>query len=167
MNGNNKFFFEEDVTDIGSGVSTDEQADLFGEAMAEIGLNSGIDSMAPKSVEVITNDTHKRENQLLTIEYGIVGNDYVLHVTPRHPTRNLQAVSKLHAAIKEIIIELNKAVPFDLQVDIHLPQEDWEIKVTSFLVKNAANAWNFNREQLDNEVIPEIDRKVSTICARS
>lgn len=166
MGGNNKFFFEEDVEEIGSGVTTDEQADIFGEAVAEMGITSPLDSMAPKNVELIQNDVNKIETPMLTIEYGIVGKDYVLHITPTHPQRNLQDGNKLNSAIKEIIYELNTVVPFDLRVDIHLPQPDWEVKATSFIVRDAANAWNFSREEMDNEVVPEIERKVSAICVK-
>jgi hypothetical protein len=103
---------------------------------------------------------------LLLIEHGVVANDYVLHITPVHPQRNLQNRNKLHAAIKEIILELNKVVPFDLRVDIHLPQEDWEVKATSFLVREAVNAWNFDLEAMDKITVPEIEKKVSDICVK-
>ena len=103
---------------------------------------------------------------MLLIEHGVVSNDYVLHITPTHPQRNLQAKNKLHAAIKEIITELNKVVPFDLRVDIHLPQEDWEVKATSFIVRGAADAWNFDRDAMDNVTIPSIEKKVADICVK-
>lgn len=166
MSGENKFFFEEDVSSNGTGVSTGEQADLFGEAMSEMGIVSNLDSMAPKGVVLITNDVKEILNAVIKIEFGVVDRDYVVHITPTHPQRNLQDKKKLDAALRVVVIELNKIVPYDLRVDIHLPQEDWDIKVTSFVIREAGVAWNFDRVSVETQVIPVILEKLTEICVK-
>lgn len=162
MNGETKFFFEEDASSPGS-LDSSEQADIFGEVVAESGVKSGMTSMAPLGVEVLS-DVKEIRNTLLLVEYGTVGDDYAIHVTPLHPSRNLQNDQKLNRAIRLVVEEMNKYIPFDVRVDIHLPQKDWEIKATSFIARGAKVAWNVDINDLNTKLIPSIVDGVTNIC---
>ena len=163
MSGENKFFFEEDPE--GGELTAKDQADIFGHLMSEVELTSAIESMEPMGVELdgkIEMKTHS--DNLITLEYGIVQDNYTLHITPIHQRRNLTSQNKLNEAIKSVILLMNQKVPFDLKVAIHLPQEDWEIKALSFVIEGGANAWNFNIPEFEELIIPEIFKSVSNIC---
>jgi len=167
MDGENKFFFEEDSDTAGAtGVSAEEQADIFGNILSESGVTSSIESMAPMVAQPVAMSTKKMENAVAVIEYGIVDKDYVLHITPVHPQRNLSADHKLNAALKAVVISLNEIVPFDLQVMIHPPQEDWKVKALSFVIKEGAEAWNFDREKFEDETVHDIAQKITDICVK-
>lgn len=162
--GKNKFFFEEDTEEISSGVTPQEQADVFGAALDGIGVSGFSDSMEP--LEAITKRMEIKEikNTLLHIEYGIVDKDYVLHITPIHPHRNFMDKTKMRRAIEETIILLNKVIPFDIKVEIHLPREDWEVKVLSFVARGGAEAWNLNTKDLDDLIELKLDQAITSIC---
>ena len=165
MSGENKFFFESDPEDQDGGSFTPEdQANIFGSIVSEIGLKSDIDSMAPMSAVPDKVEMKTKTDNLILLEYGIVQNNYTIHLTPIHQRRNLSDNNKLNDAIKTIVLLMNKMVPFDLKVSIHLPQEDWEIKALSFVIEGGADAWNFNVADFEETIIPEIFDKISKIC---
>lgn len=165
--GDSKFFFEEDSeAQNGTGVSYEEQADIFGAALEESGVGNKLGSMAPLQAEVTPMKLEVESNKLIQIEYGIVGKDYVVHITPTHPNRNLQSDQKLNAAIKAAILTMNQVVPFDLQVQIHLPQEDWDVKVLSFVLKDGADFWSFDQNKFKAVSIPELMQQLSAICTK-
>jgi len=165
--GDIKFFFEEDTAEVlSSGVSTKEQADIFGEVLEELGISGAPDSMEPMEATMKKMVLREMKTTLLHIEYGIVDKDYVLHITPVHPKRNFQGDAKLRLAIQEVILILNKIVPFDLKVSIHLPREDWEVKALSFVVRQGAVAWNLRTEELDTAVTEEVEPKLAALCMR-
>lgn len=163
--GDNKFFFEEDTEEIiSSGVSSEEQADIFGSSLEGMGVSGAPDSMEPISYEIKPMKVKEKKTNLLLIEYGVVDQDYVLHITPTHPKWNFTDNKKLRTAIETVVIILNQIVPFDLKVEIHLPKEDWEVKVISFVIRGAANAWNLELEPLDAIIEKEVDVKLASIC---
>ena len=164
MTSGNKFFFEEDAEDPISGVTHTEQADIFSDVLEGIGVSANIDSMEPMGAVAKRLEMHDIKNGLLHIEYGIVDQDYVIHLTPTHPKRNLSSDTKLRSSIEKTIMCLNKVVPFDLQVEIHLPRADWEIKVLSFIVRGAATAWNIDVSYLESIIIGEIGPELTAIC---
>lgn len=166
MSGN-KFFFEEDSeAEQGSGVSLEEQADIFSDSVSQAGVSGKIDSMAPMKVEAAPVEVKQERTSLALVEFGVVDKNYAIHITPTHPQRNLKDHKKMRAAIEAAIIEMNRHVPPDLQVNIHLPQEDWDIKVLSFVVQGGAAAWNFDIAAFESEAVPVILKKVSDICAK-
>jgi hypothetical protein len=162
MGGENKFFFEDDSEDSSS--SAKDQADVFGAILEEAGINSPIESMAPMGVVPDKVEMKSDKTQIVSIEYGIVKNNYAIHITPTHNKRNLSSDAKMSSAIKEIITEMNKKVPYELKVAIHLPQEDWEVKALSFVIEGGADAWNFDIKDFESESIPVILEKVTQIC---
>lgn len=166
MSGN-KFFFEEDAeSEQGTGVNFKEQADIFGDSLEQAGVKSTLGSMEPLKAEPARLEMKQITNPMVLLEYGIVDKDYVVHITPTNPQRNLQNEVKLRAAIETTILAMNKAVPFDLQVKIHLPQKDWDIKVLSFVITQGADAWNFDIPSFETTIIPDIHKKVSDICVK-
>ena len=162
--GENKFFFEEDPAEIVTGVTPTEQADVFGATLEELGISGAPDSMEPMAALVKRVEMKSQKNNLVLLEYGIVDKDYVLHITPVHPKRNLTDMTKLRAAIDQVIISLNKIIPFNIRVEIFLPRDDWEIKVLSFVVREGAQSWNLNPTELDTLIEGEILPTVADIC---
>jgi hypothetical protein len=163
MVGENKFFFEDDSEDSSS--SAKDQADIFGAILEGVGINSHLESMAPMGVVPDGKvEMKSAKSQIVLIEYGIVQNNYAIHITPTHDKRNLSSDAKMGAAIKSIITEMNKKIPYELKVAIHLPQPDWEIKALSFVVEGGANAWNFDVAEFEAESIPAILKEVTQIC---
>jgi hypothetical protein len=164
---NDTFFFEED-TDGGleTGVTGEEQAATFMAALENEGIlkeRGALTSFDPMQA-VSDADTKKARNVTVEVEFGIVKGDYVLHVTPIHPQKNLLKKSLLEAAIKQTVIILNKTVPPTLQVDIYMPRPDYEIKATSYVIRQATDAWNFDTSKIEIEVVPQILEQVGKIC---
>lgn len=165
-----KFFFEEDTSVSGqeeSGITWDEHADTFFNVLEGAGVTADKDSLAPKGVETERYKTTSKKTQLLELEYGIIKEDYVIHITPCHPHRNLTQRTALAEAVKACVFALNDIVPFDLKVRLHLPQDNWEIKAISFVIEGGADAWNLNRETLEQVTIPDIEAKVTAICMKA
>lgn len=166
MNGN-KFFFEEDTSEQSpTGVGFEEQADIFSSSVKEVGIATHMGSMKPMQASVPKIDLKVIEDKLVRVEYGVIDADYVIHITPIHDRRNLKPDAKLKRAIEASVIEMNKSIPFDLQVAIHLPQESWDVKVLSFVVKGGASAWNFDQDSFGRVAIPIIHKSVSDICLK-
>jgi autotransporter translocation and assembly factor TamB len=166
MGGENKFFFEEDSEEVsGAALNPEDEANIFGAIVSETGVSSQIESMEPITIMPDGKVEMKSQNtQIVLIEYGIVQDNYAIHITPTHDKRNLSSDKKLNQAIESTILEMNKKVPLDLKVAIHLPQADWEVKALSFVVQGGANAWNFDIQEFEKESIPEILKKVTSIC---
>lgn len=167
MGKDDTFFFEEDTEGgLDTGVSGEEQADTFLSVLEEAGILKGGSPLI--SFDPIKNasdaDTKKINTTLLEIEYGTVKGDYVLHVTPTHPQKNLAKRQLLEAAIKQTVIILNNSVPPTLKVDIYLPRSDYEVKATSYIIRQAADAWNFDSNQIEAVVIPQVLEQVGKIC---
>lgn len=168
MSSKNKFFFEEDESaaadGVDTGVSYEEQADIFGSVVQEtVGSDILIGSMAPISATPDTYDMHTIQDALLRLEYGQVGDDIVLHITPVHPQRNLRDPIKLRKAIEETILTMNTIVPFDVMVRIVPPRDDWEVKMTSFIIEKGAIAWNLDKAAL-YACMPDIHTKIKNVC---
>lgn len=164
---NDTFFFEEDVdggTD--TGVTGKEQAEAFLSVLEEAGIikeGSALTSFDPLK-SAADSDTKKAKSSLVEVEYGVVRGDYAIHVTPVHPQKNLTKKSLLDAAIKSTVVILNKTIPPTLKVDIYLPRADYEIKATSYVIRQAVDAWNFDTSVIEKEVIPQIMEQVGKIC---
>ncbi len=167
MDGENKYFFEEDAdADSGTGVTFEEQADVFGNVLADAGIDSSLSSMTPLQAEPVKINMQQLSNGVLLVEYGIIGPDYVMHITPTHPQKNLTSSNKINLAIRITILELNKIVPYDLRVDIHTPKEEWDVKAISFLVRGGAEAWNLDIKSID-AVVPNIFNKITELCTKA
>lgn len=158
-----KFFFEEDPEleeTIKSGVFFEEL-----EKSGIIKSTEGMD-MNPLTPEAESKTQVKRTGTV-EIEYGRVKNDYILHVTPIHPRKNLTKRSLLELAVKTCVVTLNKVVPPSLHVDIYLPQEDWEIKAISFIIRDGWNAWNLDRDRVEAETVPALLDEVGAVCMKA
>lgn len=164
--GNSKFFFEEDSDDLSTGVNAEEQADIFGSGLEELGLSGGPDSMEPMDAVTVRMEMKEIKSTLLLINYGVTGKDYVLHVEPLHPQKNFTEEHKLRLAIDTIMIAFNKVVPFDIRVEIGLPREDYEVKVLTFIARGGAEAWNLNTEDLDKIIEGDLGQALSNVCMK-
>lgn len=164
--GKDTFFFEEDpAAGDDSGVTGEEQADTFLSVLAEGGIikdRSSLTSFDPMKAAADA-DTKKTKTAMVEIEYGIVKGDYVIHVVPTHPHKNLKNQKLLEHAIRQTVLMLNKEIPGTLKVDIYLPRADFEIKATSYVVRDAADAWNFDATKVE-ALIPAILEQVGKIC---
>lgn len=167
MGKDDTFFFEEEGDDgLAIGGTGKEQADTFMSMLESEGIIK--ERGAIVSFDPIKNapdsDTKKATTTLVEIEYGTVKGDYVLHVTPIHPHKNLAKKQLLEAAVKQTIIILNNIVPPTLKVDIFLPRADYEIKATSYVIRQAADAWNFDSGRIETVVVPQVLEQVGKIC---
>jgi len=162
-----KFFFEEDPEATeDTKASWEEHGDTFFNVLADTGVvQTGKFDMSPMTATVET--FIKVDNKVVQLEYGIVGDDYVIHVTPIHAKKNLLKEPLYKQALYHCITELNKLIPYDVQVDIYKPQDDWQIKATSFLIRGGATAWNLDRDKIAETVIPNIMTKVTEVCMRA
>lgn len=164
-----KFFFEEDPDAKGdSGITWSEHTTTFLSVLETEGVlrerkEISLDPMMPQSEM----QTQHLKTTLLDIEYGIVKDDYVLHVTPLHPRKNLTNTNLLSEAMRAMIVLLNAEVPTTLRVEIFKPRADWEIKATSFIIKEGATAWNLDRGKIESVIIPKIMEQVSAICMKA
>lgn len=167
--GKDTFFFEEDPVAEDSGITAKEHADTFFSALETEGIikdRQGISSFDQLKNEA-AQSTEKKRNALVEVEFGVVNDDYVLHVTPTHPHKNLQKRQLFEVAVRECVILLNQVVPTTLTVDIYLPQPDWEIKATSFIIRGGADAWNLDVQKIASETVPLILERVAKICAQA
>ena len=165
MSGENKFFFEEDSeASSDATINAKDQADIFGAIVAEAGVSSNLESMAPLEMVAGKNELKTINTTIVTVEYGIVQDNYTVHITPTHKQRNLSRQSKFSEALEATIILMNTKVPFDLRVEIIPPQEDWEVKMLSFIIQGGATAWNFDIADFEATVIPKILEKITAIC---
>lgn len=158
-----KFFFEEDPEleeTIKSGVFFQEL-----EKSGIIKTTEGMD-MNPLTPEP-ESKTKTERTATVEVEFGRVKDDYVLHVTPIHPRKNLKKRALLESAVKTCVVNLNKVVPPSLRVDIYLPQDDWEIKAISFIIRDGWTAWNLDRDKLEAETVPTLLTEVGAICMKA
>lgn len=162
-----KFFFEEDPeSQSDSGMSWNEHSGTFFSALQEIGIAKEAQDLMPMDVQAATVNLKTITGKLAVIEYGIVDNDYVIHITPTHPKYNLGHLQLYNEALKEAVIVLNQVIPQTLRVDIFHPQPDWEIKAISFVVRGGAQSWNFDVSSVES-VIEQILKKVEEICGKA
>lgn len=163
----NKFFFEEDPAAEESGVTWNEHADTFFHGLKEADLLKEREKIdfAPMGTQVEMQTEHKT-TKLVDIEFGVVKSDYVIHITPVHSTKNLTKRPLLEEAVKHAVVELNKVVPSNLNVEIFLPREDYEIKAISFIIREGADAWNLDMKKLSNEVVPKMLEDIGKICMK-
>lgn len=162
-----KFFFEQDAEATEeTSASWQEHGDAFFNVLADTGvIKEGSFDMAP--MQATPETFTKVDNKVVQLEYGVVGDDYVLHVTPIHPKKNLAREDLYKQGLYHCIVALNTVVPYDLQVDIYKPQDDWQIKATSFLIRGGATAWNLDRDKIASDVIPLILKTVTEVCMRA
>lgn len=164
---NDTFFFEEDTGGgLSSGVTGAEQAATFLSVLEESGIlkeGSPLTSFDQMKNTADMN-TKKLKTSLVEIEFGVVKEDYVIHVTPVHAQKNLGQRQFLEAAIKATVVLLNKFIPPSLSVDIYMPRADFEIKATSYVIRQAADAWNLDTAKIETEVVPQILEQVGKIC---
>lgn len=162
-----KFFFEEDPeAQSDSGMSWNEHSGTFFSALQEIGIAKAAPDLMPMDVQATTVNLKTIAGKLTSIEYGVVDNDYVIHITPTHPKYNLGNLQLYNEALKESVIELNKVIPPTLRVDVYHPQPDWEIKAISFAIRGGAQSWNFDTSTVDSAVELLI-QKIDAICGKA
>lgn len=160
-----KFFFEEDSATEDSTLSWGEHADTFTNTLEEAGITKQKLDLTP-SEAVVDMKMDKIANNVLLIEYGTVGEDYVIHVTPTHPVRNLKHPKKLRQAIEACILAMNEVVPYTVRVEIFLPDETWEVKATTFKIPGGTAIWNLDTGLLSAQVVPKIlDKVTATILS--
>lgn len=159
-----KFFFEPDTETSESGITNEEHADTFFNTLKEAGI---IHEQIPESMEAQQAQAQaamsKVETRLLQVEFGTYLDNYAVHITPTHPQRNLSDELAVKKALKELVLILNDYVPYTLQVQLHLPQSDWKMKVLSAVVVGGASAWNFDTDKLEKEGIPRLIAAIESI----
>lgn len=164
-----KFFFEEDPSAApDSGMTWDEHSDTFFSVLEEAGIAKTRDSLSLEPIEAKPQmQVQKKRTTLVEIEFGKVRNDYVIHITPIHPHKNLKNDRLLKYAVGEAVKLLNQYVPQNVSVAIWLPRDDYEIKSTSFVIKDGAEAWNLDIEKLENSAVPELLDQITQICMKA
>jgi hypothetical protein len=158
-------FFEPDPeASPASELTWEEHGDTFSSGIAEAGAHGEI-SFAPieASVDMIT---EKKHTSLVEIEFGVMGNDFLVHITPLHGQKNLTKPHVFQAAMTDVVKIMNEYVPTDLQVDIFLPRQDYEIKATSFKIRGGNDAWNFDVATFKVEAIQRILDTVTEHCLK-
>jgi hypothetical protein len=169
MGKDDSFFFEEDPkAQPDTGLTPEEHANTFLTILEDGGIikdRSPLTSFDPMK-NVSEMNTQKVQTNLVEVEYGIVKNDYVVHVIPIHPHKNLKDKRLLDQALQATILILNKIVPTTLNVDIYLPRADFEIKATSYVIREAADSWNFDSKAIE-AAIPTIMEQVGQICMKA
>lgn len=165
----NKFFFEEDPKAEESGVSWQEHADSFYNHLGVDvkNVDKQKDAFAPMTPVAMTIKMKTINDKVIEIEYGQMGDDYVIHIKPIHPTRNLAKEASLLLAMRTTIALLNTVIPYDLRVEIYKPEPQWEMKFTTYKIIDGMNAWNLKIDKLENEVIPQIQGNLTQICMKS
>lgn len=170
MSKDDTFFFEEDPEAVpGTELTPEEHANTFLSLLEDSGIiqdRTPLSEFDKQLTNVSEINTKKLRTSLVEIEYGTIKADYVLHVIPIHPNKNLKAVELLNLAIKTTVQLLNKIVPTTLRVEIFLPRPDYEIKATSYIIRDAVEAWNFDAKPIE-EIIPTILEQVGKICMMS
>jgi hypothetical protein len=160
------FFFDNDsvphITEMS--VST-EGSNLFFDALKDAGIIQ--DFADEKEVGVKPDGNYdERKTQLVSLEFGVFKKDYSIHITPIHPKWNLDTQKKVDAAIMAAIRLVAAAVPPSFRIDVFQPRKDWELKVISLVIRDAASAWNFDVKEFEAEVIDkllaEIDKVIRT-----
>lgn len=159
-----KFFFEADTTAEDSGLNQKEHADTFFNTLKTAGViqDSPEDSLEAKQAQADAS-MKKLESKVLLIEYGTYQTHYAIHITPTHPVKNLSSEPMVKKALMEFVVILNEYVPYNLQVDLFLPREDWKMKVISAKVVDGTSAWNFNVALLESVGIPRIFNTIEKI----
>jgi hypothetical protein len=158
---NDKFFFEEDpkATEA-TGLTWAEHTDAFFGALGKDGTGM---SLEPHAVVVEMKTEHK-STSLVDVEYGTVKADYVIHITPLHPQRNLAKGNLVEQAMEATLKLLVTVVPHTLRVDICKPRPKDEIKVLSFIIREGAETWNLDTKKIEAEVVPQLLEQIGKIC---
>lgn len=164
MSDEGKFFFEEDPSSSSNDINWSEHSDTFFEQIKDMGILQK-ENMAPHGI-VIDMQVKKMETTLIRIEYGIVKEDYVIHTIPIHHKKNFSREDVLKQAMYQTVVRLQKIIPADLQVDIYPPDTDWHVKAISYVIRRGSDAWNLDREKLENEVLPDIKLFLTELCSR-
>jgi len=163
-----KFFFEEDETkeNTKSNKTLESDLDFFNSVLKEEGVDGFLNTLEPSSAQPLPRELNKLENPVLEIIYGNIGDDYYIYIFPKHPKKTINE-NNLRVAVEEVVIAMNKEVPYTLKVTITLPRKEWEIKLMSFIIEGGAVAWNFSRESFEANVIPSIFSTLTDICNKA
>ena len=102
-------------------------------------------------------------SQLVTVEFGVYQENYAIHITPIHPQRNIVNDPMLKKALRRVVVVLNEFVPYTLSVQLHLPREDWKMKVVSVVIAGGATAWNLDTDKLEVDCMPRILQAVEDV----
>lgn len=167
--GKDRFFFEEDPeAGAESGLTWEEHTDAFLNFLGDSGNikdKAGI-SLEPMQTGVDMKTEH-HITRLLDIEYGVVKSDYVIHITPIHPHKNLTAEAVLKKAVLAAIAILGQIIPTTLPVRVFLPRKDFEVKAISFVVVDGAEAWNLDHAEIKDKAVPELVEQIEKICMQA
>ena len=157
-----KFFFEADPAATEPGLSWKEHAETFFNVLRDTGVIQTSESMEQKGVTASAS-MQVKSSKVLQVEFGTYQDNYAVHVTPIHPVKNIRTDGQMKAALFLLVKILNDYVPYNLQVNIHMPRADWKIKVVSAVVQGGATSWNFDRERLEREGIDRIIREIDRV----
>lgn len=105
-------------------------------------------------------------SRLISVEYGTYQENYAIHLTPVHPVKNLSTEQKVYEAMRELVLIMNEFVPQTLQVKLHPPRADWQVKVISAVIENGATAWNFDIPKFELEAIPRIQAAIEKVVMK-
>lgn len=164
-----KFFFEEDTDGVeDTGMTWAEHTSTFLDTLKKEGYiketSSDFDLGGVKKAETDMSTKHVH-NSLVDVEFGTVRTNYVIHITPTHPHKNLAHQKLLEQAVRSAIIILNNGIiPPNLDVDIFLPRDDYKIKSISFTIKDGAEAWNLDVSKIEKEAVPKLLDQIGKIC---
>jgi len=157
MNEKPKFFFEADEPNSEYSLTSEEHANTFFSTLQSAGIiqDSPLEDFEEKKVAADA-AMSKKESKVLLMEYGTYQDNYAVHVTPIHAKKNLETPQQIKQALYHLASILNEYVPHEVQVNLFLPRDDWQMKVVSAVVLNGANVWNFDKKRLEEEGIPRI-----------
>jgi hypothetical protein len=167
--GKEDLFFEEDPkAPEETKMTWEEHSDTFFGVLQGEGIVSNREDMSMAPMGVVPEMSAKvQKNGVVEIEFGVVKDDYTVHITPIHPKKNLSNQALFKEALKEAVTILNGVVPPELKVDIFLPRPDWEIKATSFVVRGGATAWNLDHTRIEKATVPLLLEAVTAVCMKA
>lgn len=95
--------------------------------------------------------------KFINITNGWNREDFVMHIAPASHKKTwklpLEANYNDNSVIKTIILIMNKHIPKNHQVDIHLPVSDWEIKELTFKAIKLKSVWSVTEEDLEKMIL--------------
>jgi len=162
-----KFFFESDQEEAKKeDLVKESEASTFFDVLKDSGIiTEGGEAAEDHTIEIDAL-MNKKESRTLQVEYGVYQGNYAVHVTSTHPRKNLAERGKTKLALKELVVIMNEYVPPTLQVELHLPHEDWTLKVISAVVQGGAGAWNFDLKEFEDKAIPRIFDSIDAVIRK-
>lgn len=157
-----KFFFEGEESSIEKPEDSKEKEFFF------LLQEAGVVQQPGDEPEAVSSDAKMKNvaSRLLDIEYGTYKDTYAVHLTAIHPAKNLSTEQKVYEAMRELVLIMNEFVPQTLQVKLHPPRADWQVKVISAVIEGGATAWNFDIPKFELEAVPRIQAAIERVVMK-